>query len=224
MKKITKCLIGLFLLLSFKSFSQSVNDNVNLKKLLYNHFLKAEVFLKNGNVVTVPLNYNTDNQNFVFIEDGLYKEVTGFETIDSVVIEHIKFIPVKNRFYECTSTNNLYVSYSNVPVPKEAVTDRTGSHKENTSEVSNTVSNVYTYRNFRNDNDVKYIKHFWLKNGDSFTELKNARQISKAFAIDQQLVKDYFEMNSPDLNFEPDILKLIQFIHKQTIPSKKGKS
>lgn len=224
MKKILKCLVVLIVLLVSKGFSQSVNENVNLKKLLYIHFIKAEVFLKNGNIVTVPLNYNTDNQNFVFIEDGLYKEVTGFETIDSVIIEHIKFIPVKSRFYECTSTNNLYVSYSNVPVPKEAVTDRTGSHKENTSEVSNTVSNVYTYRNFRNDSDVKYIKHFWLKDGDSFTELKNARQISKAFSIDQQLVKDYFEMNNPDLNFEPDVLKLMQFINKQIHPTKKGKS
>lgn len=218
MKKsiVTICLI----VLCFVSNAQSVNDNVNLKQMLFNHFLAGNVYMKNNTVIAVPLNYNTDKQSLVFIENGEYKELAGLESIDSIIIESVKFVPLKNKIFECTSNKDLFVLYSNVAIPNQATTDRTGSHKEKASEVSNTVSNVYVNRNFTNLNDIKFVKHFWIKDKNDFIELKQPKQIAKVFNLEKNAVADYIEKNKIDLNFEPDILKLIAFI-KSSDPVKK---
>ena len=52
-------IICLFLL-GFGSKAQSVYDNVNLRMMLYPKFQLSEVYLKNGTVVEVGLNYNLE--------------------------------------------------------------------------------------------------------------------------------------------------------------------
>jgi hypothetical protein len=193
--------------------AQSINEDVNLKKLLFNKFVNGVVSLKNGTTITTPFNYNTDNQNFIFVDRTIYKELDGLESIDSILIDSVKFIPIKNKFYECTSIPDLVVSYSNIAIAREATTDKTGSHKENSSQISNIVSNVYVNRNFRNQNEFKFIKHFWIKEGSVFIELKNAKQIANKFNINLESVKSFFRKESLDLAYEPDVIKLYHFIN-----------
>lgn len=208
------CLSAVFICLGFLAGNaQSVNDDVNLKKLLFNNFLAGNVFMKKNKVVQAPLNYNTDKQNFVFIDDNQYKELTGLEQIDSIIVDNVKFVPVTGRFFECTSNKNLFVLYYNIPVSNDIATDKTGTHKKSASEVSNTLSNVYSLRNFKNQSDVKFVKHFWIKDKSNFIELRYPKQIAKAFNIDKSRLTEFVEKNGIDFNFEPDILKLIDFIN-----------
>ncbi len=199
--------------IAFTGNSQSVNEDVNLKKLLFNNFLAGKVFIKKNQVVQAPLNYNTDKQNFVFIDNNQYKELTGLEQIDSIVVDNVKFVPLENKFFECTTNKDLFVLYYNIPVSNDIATDKTGTHKKSASEVSNTLSNVYSLRNFKNQSDVKFVKHFWIKDKSSFIELRYPKQIAKVFNIDRTQLTDFVEKNKIDFNFEPDILKLIDFIN-----------
>ena len=199
-------------MLAFTGKCQSVNDDVNLKKLLFNSFLSGQVFMKQDKVVLAALNYNTDKQNFVFIDDNVYKELMGLEQIDSIIVDHVKFVPLDNKFYECTSNRDLFVLYYSIPVANDIATDKTGNHKKSTSEVSNTLSNVYSFRNFKNQSDVKFVKHFWIKDKSNFIELRYPKQIARVFNIDRTVLTEFVEKNSIDFNFEPDILKLIDFI------------
>src|SRR5665647_1206155 len=134
------------------SFAQPTKDSAYFyKALLYEQFKNGTVLMKSGAIENASLNYNTENQTVVFIKDGQYMILTGTELIDTIYMENKKFVPVNNKIYEVLTNEAvaLYLSYHNRPRPIVATTDYNGTTRKVNNEVSNTVTDVYTMRNFK---------------------------------------------------------------------------
>ena len=208
---------GLFFF-SIYSQAQLVQDSVRLRPLLFNHFIDGAVLLKSGALEKAPLNYNTDNQSIVFINDDRYMTLTGLENVDTIYIDDKKFIPIKEKIYEIVTPGEdvpLLVSYSNKIRPVVATVDHNGNSKQKSTQVSNTISDSYLSRSFRGNYDVEFIRHFLLKKRFSFYRVTNEKQLTKVFPDIQTSIRKFISENSTNFSSLPDMTDLIVFCNEQ---------
>ncbi len=213
-------LLSLGLCLPFLNFAQAEKDSVNFKKLMLNdQFIDGTVLMKSGGVESGALNYDTDNQNIVFMKDGKYMFLTGMEEIDTIYIADKKFIPVKDKIYEVAANGKvtLLIEYNNKRLPVQATTDYNGSSKKELSHVSNTVTDTYTTKLFKGDYDVAIQKTYWLKKDKSLYKATSAKQFVKPFPGKMQDAIDQFaQSNQINFNDEKDLIKLVEFCNSKS--------
>ena len=208
--------------------SQSVYDNVNLKMMLYPKFQVSEVYLKNGTIVEVGLNYNLERHQLIFIEDKQYKELAGLETVDSVlvlgksfdseankeVVTRIKFVPINEKIYQCTDYNGLYILYDYSVTPTDYTVDHNGGHKSETSESSNTITGAYTLKVYKNNNNVNMIPLYCIYEKNTLIELRQTKQMANAFKVDKGLINGYIGQTQLNIYQQPDAIRLIEWLKK----------
>jgi hypothetical protein len=215
-----RSVIAFFFLLPFLSNAQSVLDSVNLKSLLFEKFIDGAVRMKSGAVERVPLNYNTDNQNIVFIKNGQYLVIADLEAVDTIYLQQKKFVPVNNVIYQVVSEASpvtLLVSYSNRVRPYVATTDKSGTSKKVVSQVSNTVSDIYVNRIFKGNYSVEILKHYWFGKNDKVYKANSKKQFLNSFTSKERAVIENYIANN-DINFsnESDLIKLVDFCNTGT--------
>lgn len=223
------CIILICLLvLGFNSNAQSVYDNVNLKILLYPKFQVSEVHLKNGTIIEVGLNYNLESHQLIFIEEKQYKELSGLETIDSVlvlgksfdsdankeIVTTIKFIPFKEKIYQCTDYDGLYILYDYSVTPTDYTADHNGGHKSETSESSNTITGSNSLRVYKNNNNVNMIPLYCYRDKFAMIELRQAKLLANAFKVDKNLMNGYIGQTQVNIYQKPDAIRLIEWLKK----------
>lgn len=206
-----KSLFTFILLLSFFfSHAQSVNDNVNLKPLLFKKFIAGVVFMKDGTYEKANFNYNTDNQKVVFIADNKYLEVAGLENIDSLFIDNLKFIVIDNYLYETTSKNFLFVTYTNKVIPKGVNTDKGGTEKVEKNRESNNLTDAYAMKTFQQRSDLIFQKNFWIRKDNKLYPISSPRQFAKFFELDKKATAEYADAYNLTFYDEASIFKLIK--------------
>lgn len=201
------------------NFGQSLTDSTNFTRdLLYDQFKNGSVLMKSGVIENAPLNYNTENQTVVFIKDGQYMILTGTELIDTIYMENKKFVPVNNKIYEVLTNEAvaLYLSYHNRPRPIVATTDYNGTTRKVNNEVSNTVTDVYTMRNFKGNYNIEIMKDYWLKKDNKYYKANTVKQFIKSFSSQmKKSIEEYIKTNHLDFNKEDDLIKLIKFCNSK---------
>ncbi|MEI8073371.1 MAG: hypothetical protein WCH78_01380 [Bacteroidota bacterium] len=218
------------LILGLNSQSQSVYDNVNLKMMLYPKFQVSEVYLKNGRIVEVGLNYNLERHQLIFIEDKQYKELAGLETIDSVlvlgksfdseankeVVTTIKFVPINEKIYQCTEYNGLYILYDYSVTPTDFTADHNGAHKSETSESSNTITGANSLKVYKNNNNVNMIPLFSYYDKNTMIEIRQSKQLANAFKVDKALLNGYIGQTQVNIYQLKDAIRLIEWLKKKS--------
>ncbi len=212
-----RILVVFALIIAIDGYSQSVKDSVQLRPLLFNHFIKGTVLLKSGAIETAPLNYNTDNQTIVFIKEGQYLALTELETIDTIYIDDKKFVPVKTAVYEIATPSvpmPLFVSYTNKVQPIVATVDHNGNSKQSGSQVSNTISDTYMSRIFKGNYSVRFIRHFWIKKGNTLNKATNEKQFVRLFPEKEVAIRKFIYDNQVKFDNHLDIIKLVNFCNE----------
>lgn len=204
-------LLVLSVVCSLYVFSQSIAEDVNTKPLLFKKFLNGKVIMKSGSEENVAFDYNTDNQQLIFLDNGQYMVLAGLETIKEIVIGNTIFVPIKGKIFEKTSRSDLFVSYSNKPVAKDVGSDKTGTTVRNAGEVSNTVT-AYVDRRFESKSDLKFIKNFWLQKDNNLVLVSSSKQLAKVSKVNKEAITEYVEKNKPNFNSEADVLKLLDYL------------
>lgn len=204
----------LFFVPTVYGFGQKVSENVDLRPLLFNHFVDAEIYKKDGSVIQTPVNYNTDNQRIIFLSENTYMELTGLEEIDYLIIQTDTFVPIKDKIYQKTGRPNLYISYFNKPLTKEVQTTRLGSETADARLSTNTVTNVYVSQKYVNRNGLTFVKKFWLDTKTGFLDLSNISKLSKEYGRGRQEIKAFIKQNDLQLHDYADVLSLIDFLTK----------
>jgi len=233
----------LLLITASTCMAQSVYENVNLKLMLFNQFMPSTVFLKDGKVAFADLNFNTDKHQLIFIENKQYKELTGLETIDSIIIEvkqtikvpnrnkqykelanlstidsiysvPITFVPIKDKIYQKTSLPNLYILYSYGVRTAESTTDHGGSRVEDSRVVSNTVTGAYSLMNHVNAGTINTIKDFYILDKSDLIEVRQVKQLAKYYKVDKEVINNYIRENHVEIHDEQDVLQMIDFLNK----------
>ena len=218
------------LVLGLNSRSQSVYDNVNLKMMLYPKFQVSEVYLKNGTIVEVGLNYNLERHQLIFIEDKQYKELAGLETIDSVlvlgksfdsqankeIITIIKFVPINDKIYQCTEYNGLYILYDYSVTPTDFTADHNGGHKSETSESSNTITGANSLKVYKNNNNVNMIPLYSYYDKNTMIELRQSKQLANAFKVDKAFLNSYIGQTQVNIYQLKDAIRLLDWLKKKS--------
>lgn len=216
--KISVLLLILFIN-PFINYAQSGKDSTAFReKLLFNDFKSGTVLMKSGAVENALLNYNTGNQNFVFIQDGKYMFLTGTEMIDTIFIDDKKFVPYKSSMYEIVTGGKipLYISYHNRMRPQDALTEHNGTSKKNRNETSNTVTDVYTMRNFEGNYAAETLKNYWIKKDNKFYKANTPKEFIKPFTSEMKgKIENYIQANKVDFNKEGDMIGLLDFCNGQ---------
>jgi hypothetical protein len=219
MRKLFCFLLFVCLILADVLHAQSVYDSINSKPLLFESFLNGAVLMKSGQVERVPLNYNTDDQSIVFIKDGKYMVIDDLDNIDTVYLQHKKFVPVNNSMYQVVTDNGevtLLVSYSNRIKPLVATTDHAGSSKKDISQVSNTVTDVYTNKLYRGNYLVEIKKSYWFKKNDKLYKVSSKKQFVNSFPSQARLVVEkYIADNKVNFAYEPDLVNLVAYCNEK---------
>jgi len=212
--KVILFMFFMFLLPMF-GFAQSTKDTAYFyKALLYEQFKNGTVLMKSGAVENAPLNYNTEDQTVVFVNDGQDMILTGTELIDTIYIENKKFVPVNNKIYEVVTNEPvaLYLSYHNRPRPIVATTDHNGTSRQSSNGVSNTVTDMYTMRNFKGNYNIEIMKDYWLKKDNKLYKADTEKQFIKPFSSQmKERIEGYIKTNHVDFNKEEDLIELTKF-------------
>jgi hypothetical protein len=211
--------IVLVFLFPFFCNGQSIGDSVNLRSLLFEKFIDGIVRMKSGSVEQVPLNYNTDNQNIVFIKNGKYLVADDLETIDTVYVQQKKFVPFNSSFYQLvtkTSSMSLLISYTNKIRPFVATADHGGSSKQVLNQVSNTISDVYVNRIYKGNSSVEILKHYWLARNGKVYKIDSQKQFLSSFSSKtRKEIDNYIVANNIEIKNEADLIKLVDFCNKE---------
>jgi len=196
--------------------AQSPADTTTPRTCLFSQFEEGSVLQKNGSIAKAKLNYNTENQTFLFRHNGQNMILTGLDNIDTIYIGEKKFIPAEEKFYLVATTTEfpLLISYTYKPTPIQAQADHNGTSRQASGVVSNNVSEAYVSRRFQGQYDIGFIPQFWLRRGHSLYKANTERQIVRVFPQKEALISDYIRNNKPDLHREKDVIDLILFCHQ----------
>lgn len=211
-------------LLAFFLFASSIcraqSDENKISPYLFEKFMPADVFFKDGSRYKETMNYNLLTNKFCFLEKANNKiqEVTNPEDILSVKIDGRVFYQENNYAIEVLPTNPpLFVQYK-VHIRKEADRGGYGSTSETTA--------IRTYAGVNADG-MRYdfsaealivgkrYQHYWLEKNGKRKAFKSFKQFLKLYSAHKEVLKRFIEEN--DLKFDcVDHVKML-CIHAESL-------
>jgi hypothetical protein len=195
-RSITGNLIILIILLNLQSpvKAQTTSDG-SAPQFLFPGFSMGRVKMKNGNVQSIVMNYNTVSEKMVYKKDDNLYDMLNTEMIDTVFIQESKFIPAGKVFYEVllTAHVSLFIQYKGELIPPGTVAGYGG-----TSQVSNTnrLASVNLSMGYYNlplpkDYTVKVDLIFWIIKDNSMVSYTTERQFLKIFPDKGEELKQF---------------------------------
>ena len=193
----------IYLLLSFLFAScicLAQSDESKISPYLFEKFMPADVYFKDGTRYKETMNYNLLTNKFCFLEktNNQIQEVTNPEDILSVKIDGRVFYQENNYAIEVLPTNPpVFVQYK-VHIRKEADQGGYGSTSETTS--------VRTYAGV-NANGTRYdfstealivgkrYQHYWIEKNGKRRTFKNFKQFIKLYPDHKVALEQFIEDN-----------------------------
>ena len=187
-----------FLFASCICLAQSEENKIS--PYLFDKFMPADVFFKDGTRYKETMNYNLLTNKFCFLEkiNNKIQEVTNPEDILSVKIDGRVFYQENNYAIEVLPTNPpLFVQYK-VHIRKEADKGGYGSTSETTA--------VRTYAGV-NANGTRYdfstealivgkrYQHYWIEKNGKRRTFKNFKQFIKLYPDHKVALEQFIEDN-----------------------------
>lgn len=181
------------------------SDEDKISPYLFEKFMPADVFFKDGSRYKETMNYNLLTNKFCFLEktNNQIQEVTNPEDILSVKIDGRVFYQENNCAIEVLPTHPpLFVQYK-VHIRKEADKGGYGSTSETTA--------VRTYAGVNADGTRydfstealivgKRYQHYWLEKNGKRKAFKNFKQFLKLYPAHKENLKQFIKDN--DLDFD----------------------
>lgn len=209
-------IVILVCLMPFLNYAQTATDtSIRRQSMIFDQFIDGKVLLKSGAISEAPLNYLSTDQSILFKKEGVIYTLTDLNSIDTIYLSGIKFVPINNLVYEVVSDNNkvaLLATYNRRLKPLIATVDHTGSSKQSINVVSNTVSDVYLTRMYKGNYAVEIVKHYWLKNYTKVNKAYRLKDFLNTFKeSSQQAIINFEKANHINYSIESDMIKLLNF-------------
>jgi hypothetical protein len=185
-----------------------------LSNYLFAQFNEGVVKQKSGEENKVSLNYNTITQEMIF-ENGAQKlALDKVENIDTVVILSRRFVPVGKVFYEVATTTPvaLFIQYETTIIPPGSETGFGKSQAGAITNVSDLKSSGKLYQlKLPEDYALRSKTTYWLKKGDEYLSIKNAKDVKSIFTEKAASINDYLKTNRVNFKNTGDVIRLVQF-------------
>jgi hypothetical protein len=195
-RSISGNLIILIILLNLQSpLKAQTTPDGSAPQFLFPGFSMGKVKMKNGNVQSIMLNYNTVSEKMVYKKDDNLYDMLNTEMMDTVFIQESKFVPAGKVFYEVllAAPVSLFIQYKGELIPPGTVAGYGG-----TSQVSNTnklasvnLSTGYYNLPLPKDYTVKVDLIFWINKDNSMVSYATERQFLKIFPDKEAELKQF---------------------------------
>ncbi|MCU7552825.1 hypothetical protein OCK74_27145 [Chitinophagaceae bacterium LB-8] len=185
----------------------------SLSPYLFPEFKKGKVKMKNGSEANTLLNYYTITQEIIFEQQGNRLALAELPTIDTVIIEGRKFIPVDNKFYEVlTNTIIPLLARHSASLINAGIPTAYGGNSSFATSLSD-ISSAGRVYGLRLPDNYTTLPHtdYWLKKKFNYYEANNLKQIQRVFPSRADAIQDFIKVNNIDLKKQDDLVKLILF-------------
>ena len=77
--------------------------------MLFTDYKPGVIILKGNKKVNVPINYNATKHLMMYKQGDDEMILGNIQSVDSIIVDKHRFIPVKNRFYEVIPVNSDFI-------------------------------------------------------------------------------------------------------------------
>ncbi len=191
------------------------DENVKqLTQYLFPEFTEGSVLQKSGTVTKTQLNYNTLTQEMIFKQNDTFLALDKISDIDTVFLNHKKFIPGDNMFYEVATQMPvaLLIQHISEIIPPG---NETGYGKSQTSAVTNITDLKSGGRAYAlslpDEYSFKNKTAYFVKKDGNYIPVSNIKDVKKVFAGKDALIDDYTKKNKVSFKKDNDVIMLIEF-------------
>ncbi len=213
----TRTVLMIFIFLfPFKLYSQE-GSNEEYPQYLFPEFSKSEILLKDGQMQTQLLNYNTVTEKIVCMQDGSPYDLMNTVLIDTVFMQNRKFVPSGKIFHEIlvTGTYTLFLQNRSELVPAGKPVGYGGTSQGVSSYYLSKHELAPEYINIQIPPDVKVKPDpvFWiLKEGEMF-EFQNKKQFIVLFQDRENEIKEFIRKNRIKFDNTDDVINLMLYVN-----------
>ena len=191
---------------------------INLPNLLIPRFTKSVVKLKTGVINTAILNYNTVDQEMVFMQNKLFLVLNEPQLIDTVFLANRTFVPFEKGFYELLvkAPVTLFIQHKSY-VEFEGYPTLYGAKSQ-----TNAPSYVRQIYGATGAIDLKIPagfkviddSQFWICKNNVMSVFETKRQFLKIFPDKENELKKFISKNNIDFKKGEDVIKLINYCNE----------
>lgn len=201
-------------ILTIPGFSQA--RMVEITHYLFPGFLKGEVLMKSGVRNEAHLNYNSLTEEMIFVNDGKKLALDQLETIDTVYINGMKFIPFNNKFVQIIYDSKYALYAQHKCSLKEPGKPAGYGGTSQTSAITSYASifapgQVYELKLPDGFETISFIE-YWLKKDGKLTKYISIKQLSMLFSDKEGLFKEYVKKYKVKYTNQASMVELIKYL------------
>lgn len=198
--------------------SAQTDSLVNLPNLLLPRFTKSIVKLKSGQINTAVLNYNTVDQQMVFMQQKQPMILDNPQLVDTVFMANRTFVPFEKGFYELLvaapitlfKQNKSYVEFEGYPTLYGAKSQTTSSTGVSRIYSSSGPINLKIPQGYKVVDDSEY----WIRKESGMINFDTKRQFLKIFPDKEKELSQFISRNKIDFEKTVEVIKLINFCNE----------
>ena len=201
--------------------SKAQNGSIeNLPQFLFPHFDTAVITMKTGTRVNAVMNYNTLSEKMTFLHVNDLMDLTKAESVDTIYLNHKKFVSVEKAFYEVLLKAPIafFIQHrSELKSIGRPAALGTTSQTIGSSSVSKLVGKTNSYNlKLPADQKITPFRIFWIRVNGSFYRFMTTRQFLNLFPAKQDELKFYIKNNRIDINNPEDLINLGNYCNEIT--------
>lgn len=207
-------LAAVFVVIPASLICQTTSDG-SMPQYYFQNFTTGKVIMKNGQIQTPQMNYNTVTERMVFMRDDKYYDLTNPEMVDTIIIQDIKFVPVGKIFYEVllSGPSTLFVQQKGSLLPAGQEVGYGGkSQLASAHYISNVELSSGRYNlPLPSDYLIKISPVYWIhKDGEMFSFI-NEKQFLNLYPDKADKIKDFIKANRIKIDRNEHLIKLVSF-------------
>lgn len=185
---------------------------------LFEKYTNGMVLLKNKIRIPTSLNYDTANDNIMYIDNGKEMILDKAQGIDTVYIGTARFIPNgQHGFLEMVPCKNGIVfikwdlskqlrgkkgAYGQIIQGSVEVMDVNAIKQQGGTMERNQYIDVYVQQN---------NNEYWLLRNGKFVKCRNEKSLIKLFPDKMELIKSYIKKHKPEFSKPQHVLELLDY-------------
>jgi hypothetical protein len=197
--------------------SAQTNADGSMPQYHFGSFSESTIRMKNGQIQTQNMNYNTITGKMVFIKGEKYYDLTNPEMVDTITIEGSKFVPVGKDFYEVIRKGVYSYYVQNVgnltqpgkPVGYGGTSQLSASNYVSTAKLDGMQWNLTLPSDFA----VNLSEVYWIRKGSDWFDFVTEKQLLKLFPDKASQMKEFIKANKVKLDRKETMIKLIDYLN-----------
>ncbi|MFB6320552.1 hypothetical protein [Saccharicrinis sp. FJH54] len=185
--------------------------------MYFNDFVTGNIFFSDGSTVDIPLNYNSLDEQVVFLKDNEILAIANYKNIDSIVVNKTVFVHgFGEAFFEKVKVadQHYYIRYKSVMISK-GKGSAYGSYSETTS-ITNFESGTGSNGRYNSLQINEAIRTntseiIYLKPNKDYIAITNLKKLIKIFKPHKAVILEFSRKNHIDFDETDDIKKIVVF-------------